>query len=95
MSQAIKRSGQISMRKTLVLPEKNIQTTIVSTKFENGNGKNATCPWPKYRRFKQHLCDFSMEKENFPENSIKYVSQGYLTIKDNKKLYYTDYYITD
>ena len=44
VSQAIKRSGQISMRKTLVLPEKNIQTTIVSTKFENGNGKNATCP---------------------------------------------------
>ena len=35
-----------------------------------------------------------MKKENFPKNSIIYVNQGYLTIKDNKKLYYRDYYIT-
>ena len=35
-----------------------------------------------------------MKKENFPENSIIYINQGYLTIKDNKKLYYRDYYIT-
>ena len=34
-----------------------------------------------------------MEKENFPENSTIFVNQGYLTIKDNKKLNYADYYI--
>ena len=34
-----------------------------------------------------------MEKENFPENSIIYLNQGYLTIKGNRKLYYADYYI--
>ena len=34
-----------------------------------------------------------MDKENYPENSIIYINQGYLTIKDNEKLYYADYYI--
>ena len=81
------------MTKKLVLPDKNIETIIVATKFENGNGKNTTCAWPEYGYFKQQPCDFGMEKENFPENSIIYLSQGYLTIKDNRKLYYADYHI--
>ena len=34
-----------------------------------------------------------MDKENYPENSILYLNQGYLTIKDNKKIYYADYYL--
>ena len=34
-----------------------------------------------------------MEKENYPDNSMIYVNQCYLTIKDNKRLYYADYYI--
>ena len=34
-----------------------------------------------------------MEKENYPENSMIYVNQCYLTIKDNNRLYYADYYI--
>lgn len=93
MSQVIKNSGQISMIKKLVLPDKNTETTIVATKFENGNGKNTTCAWPQYGYSKQTLCDFGMEKENFPDNSIIYVTKVYFTIKDNKKFYYTDYYI--
>ena len=34
-----------------------------------------------------------LDKKNYPENSIIYLNQGYLTIKDNKKLQYTDYYL--
>ena len=34
-----------------------------------------------------------MEKENYPENSKIYLNQGYLTVKDNKKIYYEDFYI--
>ena len=34
-----------------------------------------------------------MEKEHHPEDSIIYINQGYLIIKDNKRLYYVDYYI--
>ena len=28
-----------------------------------------------------------MDKDNFPENSIMYINQGYLTVKDNKKMF--------
>ena len=34
-----------------------------------------------------------LDKKNYPENSMIYLNQGYLTIKDNKKLHYTDYYL--
>ena len=51
-----------------------IETTIVATKFENGNGKNTICVWPEYGYFKQQPCDFGMEKENFPENCIIYLN---------------------
>ena len=84
---------KISMTKNLVLPDKNIETTIVATKFENRNGKSTTRVLPEYGYFKQQSCDFGIEKKKFPENSIIYINQGYLTIKDNKKLYYADYYI--
>ena len=75
------------------MPEQNIQTTIVVTRFENGNEKNTTCVSPEFGYFKQKPCDFGMEKENYPENSIIYIYQGYLTIKDNKRLCYADCYI--
>ena len=75
------------------MPEQNIETTIVENKFENGNGKNTTCVWPDNRYFKQRPCDFHKIKENFPENNILYINQGYLTIKDDKKFYHADHYI--
>ena len=80
----MKRSGKISLTKNIALPEQNIQTNIVATRFENGNGKNTTCVWPEFGYFKQQPCDFGMEKEHHPENSIIYINQGYLIIKDNK-----------
>ena len=81
------------MTKNIPFPEQNIQTIIVATRFENRNGKNTTCVWPESGYFKQQPCDSKMEKENYPENSIIYINQGYLTIKDNKRLYYADCYI--
>ena len=93
VSEAIKRSGKISLTKNIALPEHNIQTTIVATRFENGNGKNTTCAGPEFGYFKQQPCDSGMEKENYPENSIIYLNQGYLTIKESKRLYYANYYI--
>ena len=32
-----------------------------------------------------------MDKENFSENPIIYINQGYLTVKDNRKLYFADW----
>ena len=93
VSDTIKRSSEISLTKNIALPEQNIESITAATKFENGNGKSTTCIWPKPGYFKQQPCDFHMDKENFPENSVIYINQGYLLTKDNKKLYYADYYI--
>ena len=44
--------------------------------------------------FGSQACEFSLEKQNLPEMTIFYVNQVYLTYKDNKKIYYSDVYIT-
>ena len=80
VSDAIKRSGQISLTKNIAMSEQNIETAIVATRFENDNGKNTTFVWPDHGYFKQQPCDFHMIKENYPENSILHIKQGYLTI---------------
>ena len=83
VSDAIKRSAQISLTKNFALPEENIGTAIVATRFENGNGKN-TSVWPEHGYFKQQPCNFHIIKEKSPENSTLYNNQGYLPIKDIK-----------
>ena len=37
--------------------------------------------------------DFNMEKVNYPENTLFYINQAYLTVKNNKKIFYCNYFI--
>ena len=34
-----------------------------------------------------------LENVKYPENSISYLNQGYLSIKKNKKMFYADYFV--
>ena len=43
--------------------------------------------------FRSQLCDFLLEKSNLSEITICSVNQGYLSYKDNIKIYYCDTYI--
>lgn len=36
---------------------------------------------------------FFLEKGNLPEKTIFYINQGYLSDKDNTKIYYNDVFI--
>ena len=81
------------MTKTVALPEQNLETTILARKIENETGKNATCILPEHGYCKQQPCDFHLDKEHYPENSVFYINQGYLSYKNNEKLYYANYYI--
>ena len=91
VSDAIKRSAQISLTKNFALPEENIGTTVVATRFENGNGKN-TCVWPEHVYFKQQPCNFHIIKEKSPEKS--FVDQSRIpTNQEHKTFYHADYYI--
>ena len=52
VSDAIKKYSQVSLTKNIVLPEQNIETTIVTIRFQNGNGKSTTCALSEYGYFK-------------------------------------------
>ena len=67
--------------------------TIISAEKTTSFKRNTTDVWQKYGYFNQKPCEFSTEKDNMPENSIFYINQGYQSYKDNKKVYYADYYI--
>ena len=96
VSDAIKVSKQISMKKNIVFPEKSIETTIITSEFDNENGQvsSSTRIWPQYGYFNQQPISFNMKKSNYPEKSIIYTNQAYLTVKINKKMYYVDYFLT-
>lgn len=57
------------------------------------NLTNCTRILPAYGYFKEQPCEFHMDKDNFSENSMIFINQGYLTVKDNKRTFYADYYI--
>ena len=94
VSDAIKVSKHISMKKNIVLPEKNIETSIITTKFDNENGQVSTSTrvWPScgYWMAMATAYNFNLKENNHPENSIIYINQAYLTIKNNKRMFYGD-----
>ena len=53
--------------------------------------RNTIGIWPEYDYFKQQ--SFGIERENFRENSIFYLNQGYQSVKVNKKIYYADHFL--
>ena len=55
--------------------------------------RNTVDFWPKYSYYKQQVCDYGVDNENMPENSIIYLNHGYQSSKDNKKVYYADYFL--
>ena len=73
-SQAIRELNKISMTKS-VFSDNRVETVITAEKASFK--KNTVDVWPDYGYFKQQPCDFGIEKENFPENSIFYLNQGY------------------
>ena len=90
ISQAIRGADKISMSKN-IFGEGKVEITLTAEKITSFE-KNTTDVWQKYGYFKQQPCDFGTEKDNFPENLVFYINQGYQSYKDDKKAYYVDYY---
>ena len=49
--------------------------------------------WRQYGFFDSGKSYYSMEKVNYPENTILYLNQAYLTVKENKTIYYRDFFV--
>ena len=77
------------MSKT-IFSDNRIETTLTAEK--TSFKRNTIDVWPDYGYFKQQPCDYGVDEENFTENSIVYLNQGYQSCKDNKK-HYADYFL--
>ena len=76
------------MSKATTENDKNVSTKIVAATFENENGSeevSAERVWRQYGFFDSRKSDYSMEKVNYPENTILYLNQVYLTVKKPPK----------
>ena len=74
-----------------IFSDNRIETTLSAEK--NSFKRNTTDIWKEFGYFKQQSCDFGVDKENLPENSIIYLNQSYQSYKDNKKVYYGYYFL--
>ena len=62
--------------------------------MEKGAGFNKSSKFTeKIWDFQQQPCPFPFEKANIPEMSILYLNQTYMSYKDEKRIYYCDFFI--
>ena len=75
------------MKKNIVLPEKNKETTIIASGFDDERGQFSTSTriWQWYGYFNQQPSGLNLKERNYSENGIIYINQSYLTIKIAKR----------
>ena len=91
ISENIKNSAKMTMTK--VIEDSRGRSEIKVTVDKDQERKNSETLWVNYCHFCFQACDFPIEKANLPENTISYINQGYLSHKDNKKIYYSNNFI--
>ena len=72
------------MSKATTENDKNVSTKIVAANFENEIGSEEVSTervWRQYGFFDSRKSDCSTKKVNYPENTILYYNQAYLTEK--------------
>ena len=67
ISQAVKDANEISMTKNIF--GDNWIETMLTTEKTSFKGNN-TDAWKEFGYFKQQSCNYGVDKENLPENSI-------------------------
>ena len=80
------------MTKVIENGEDRSEMTVSTVNPEEKPKKNISL-WENFGYFSTESRDFSIEKANLPENTVFYISQGYQSFKDAKKVYYTDVFI--
>ena len=91
-----KKANLVSMTKATTDSNKNISTKIVAAVFDYELSSEEVYEervWKSFGYFDARKSDYSIEKVNFPKNTLLYVNQAYLTVKKNRKFSYCDYYV--
>ena len=82
ISQAIKEANKISMSKN-IFGDNRIKNFVTAEK--TSIKRNTVDISPNYGYFKQQPCDYSIDKEKMPENSIIYMNQDINLIRIMRK----------
>ena len=95
VSNVLNKANVISLRKSFVENNKNIETQLIASKFSDENGAvvSGRGLWPKCSHFSEQTNICNLVKANMPENCIIYINQPYMAVKNNKKMFYCDYQI--
>ena len=89
---AIRNSSGLSMRKVIKNGDDRTEVTVATVNSKEKVKKSINL-WENFGYFGTESCDFSIEKANFPENTIYYINQAYQSFKEGKKIYYNDVFI--
>ena len=89
-SNAIMPSNVFVLSKEYSDAERSIRSQMLVTSVDS-SGKAVEQIWVKDGYFGKMSPDFSIHKNDFPENALIYTNQAYLTFKDRKAMIYCDY----
>lgn len=87
-SSVLKRANLLTLIKTILDKNRNVSTKIVATTHEKSGAiveVSGEKIWPIEGYFKNQMTDYDTEKVNYPQNSIFYVNQRNLIIKQKRK----------
>ena len=82
MSPGFKKTNLVSMRKTITENDKNGSEEVSGERV-----------WSNYGYFHARKLNYLLEKINFPENTLLYINQLYLTVNKCKKIFYCDFFM--
>ena len=86
------KANIFSLSKEFSDSEKTIRSKLVVANIE-GVEKVGGQVWQKDGYFGKINPDYSTHKNDFPENSLVYINQAYLTVKERDTMIYCDYTI--
>ena len=88
----INHARVITLAKQSADSGKSFSTSLVAESKNGDVSEIAGEPvWKTFGFFGEVRADFNLEEVNFPENSLFYINQAYLTIQKSKKIFYGDY----
>ena len=89
-------SNLMSLSKASVEDNRNVSMNFFVATIEKENKAielSGQKIWKKHGFFNAMKPDFNIKKENYPENTLFCINQGYFTVKKNKKIFCCNYFI--
>ena len=82
----------MSLSRELTEADRSVRSQVVLASLDGDSNKIASeCIWKETGFFGELKADFSIHKKDFPENTLVYINQAYLSTKDGEPIVHCDY----